>query len=450
MSNFNFTKTFSGITKFASTVGRILGRLFLPITFLMTAFDTVTGAIDGFFGTEGNLVQKLLGGLGGAFKGFMKIVTVPMDLVKSLISWIAGKFGFTEFEKLLDGFSFTELFGKAVDWLFVDLPAWFTKTFSWDNILSMLDSALNFANEIGKNLQRIIHGALNWVKSLFGFGDKGDFAEPEMPVTKDVRAFLTFEWVNDLLKPVTDFFKSIMDFDFMGFIKKIPGVGALLDYISGDDESNTVQDAGMKEQQERTKRMKQLQSDLKSGDVEGFNTEANFKKARDELKKRNSTKTSFSPSYSTLQIGKISGGIGANVIADQCSLEWEVRPVNKDDGIFVSKNIDTFVKDILLPEMKKNNPKGNIKKEIIGEVVGFNKEETSEAVNLVCNLTGDNAKETMSFGTEAGLFQNSGISTVICGPGSIEQAHTVDEYITFDQLKKCLKMLISLQEKMVN
>ena len=100
--------------------------------------------------------------------------------------------------------------------------------------------------------------------------------------------------------------------------------------------------------------------------------------------------------------------------------------------------------------MKKNNPKGNIKKEIIGEVVGFNKEETSEAANLVCNLTGDNAKETMSFGTEAGLFQYSGISTVICGPGSIEQAHTVDEYITFDQLKKCLKMLISLQEKMVN
>ena len=171
---------------------------------------------------------------------------------------------------------------------------------------------------------------------------------------------------------------------------------------------------------------------------------------RDELKKRNSKKTSFSPSYSTLQIGKISGGIGANVIPDQCSLEWEVRPINKDDGDFVSKNIDTFVKDILLPEMKKNNPKGNIKKEIIGEVVGFNKEEKSEAANLVCNLTGDNAKETMSFGTEAGLFQNSGISTVICGPGSIEQAHTVDEYITFDQLKKCLKMLISLQEKMVN
>ena len=168
---------------------------------------------------------------------------------------------------------------------------------------------------------------------------------------------------------------------------------------------------------------------------------------RDELKKRNSKKTIFSPSYSTLQIGKISGGIGANVIADQCSLEWEVRPINKEDGEFISNNIDAFAKDILIPKIKKNNPKGNIKKEIIGEVVGFNKEETSEAVNLITNLTGDNSKNTMSFGTEAGLFQNSGISTVICGPGSIEQAHTVDEYISYDQLKQCLKMLINLQKR---
>ena len=171
---------------------------------------------------------------------------------------------------------------------------------------------------------------------------------------------------------------------------------------------------------------------------------------RDALKKRNSKKTIFSPSYSTLQIGKISGGLSANVIADQCSLEWEVRPINKEDGEFISNNIDAYAKDVLIPKIKNNNPKGDIRKEVVGEVVGFNKEESSEAANLVCNLTGDNEKNTMSFGTEAGLFQDSGISTVICGPGSIKQAHTVDEYITFDQLKKCLTMLVSLQEKMTN
>ena len=134
------------------------------------------------------------------------------------------------------------------------------------------------------------------------------------------------------------------------------------------------------------------------------------------------------------------------MIADKCSLEWEVRPVNEEDENFVTKSIDDFTNNILLPKLKKNSPKGNIKKEIIGEVVGFYKEENSEAVNLVCNLTGDNSIGTMSFGTEAGLFQSSGISTVICGPGSIDQAHTVDEFISYDQLKKCLKMLVNLQK----
>ena len=98
--------------------------------------------------------------------------------------------------------------------------------------------------------------------------------------------------------------------------------------------------------------------------------------------------------------------------------------------------------------MKKTHPQADIKKEIIGEIVGFNKEENSDAVNLVCNLTGDNSRDVVSFGTEAGLFQELGISTVVCGPGSIEQAHKIDEYVSFDQLKLCLKMLIDLKDKL--
>ena len=91
---------------------------------------------------------------------------------------------------------------------------------------------------------------------------------------------------------------------------------------------------------------------------------------KNKLKSKTVKKKIFSPPYSTLQIGKISGGIGANVIADKCSLEWEVRPVNKEDESFVTKSIDDFTNNILLPKLKKNSPKGNIKKEIIGEVVG--------------------------------------------------------------------------------
>ena len=169
---------------------------------------------------------------------------------------------------------------------------------------------------------------------------------------------------------------------------------------------------------------------------------------REELKKREPKNSIFTPPYTTLGIGRIKGGLARNVIADQCVVDWELRPVVPEDGEFVNKTMDAYVKDILLPKMKKVYPKADIKKEIIGEIIGFNKEEESEAINLICNLTGDNSREVVSFGTEAGLFQEIGISTVVCGPGSIEQAHTIDEYVSFDQLKKCLKMLVDLKEQM--
>jgi len=171
---------------------------------------------------------------------------------------------------------------------------------------------------------------------------------------------------------------------------------------------------------------------------------------REELKKKIPKNSIFNPPYTTLQIGRIKGGLARNVIADQCVVDWELRPVIPEDGVFVNKIMDNYIKDTLLPEMKKIYPKSNIKKEVIGEIVGFNKEEKSEAVNLVCNLSGDNSRDVVSFGTEAGLFQELGISTVVCGPGSIEQAHKVDEYVSYDQLKLCLKMLIDLKDQMSN
>tara|TARA_X000001036_G_scaffold265548_1_gene246672 strand:- start:426 stop:950 length:525 start_codon:yes stop_codon:yes gene_type:complete len=171
---------------------------------------------------------------------------------------------------------------------------------------------------------------------------------------------------------------------------------------------------------------------------------------RQELKEREPKNSIFTPPYTTLQIGRIKGGIARNVIADQCTVDWELRPVVFEDGVFVNQTMDKYVKDVLLPDMKKTHPESSIKKEIIGEIIGFNKEEKSEAVNLICNLTGDNSRDVVSFGTEAGLFQELGISTVVCGPGSIEQAHKTDEYVSFNELKRCLEMLIDLKEQISN
>ena len=162
---------------------------------------------------------------------------------------------------------------------------------------------------------------------------------------------------------------------------------------------------------------------------------------REDLKKRTPKDSVFIPPYTTLQIGGILGGIARNVIADKCKIDWELRPVIKEDGIYVNSEIDRFAFEKLLPKMQKIYPKSSIKKEIIGEIIGFNRIKKSDACELISTLTGDNSREVVSFGTEAGLFQEIGISTVVCGPGSIEQAHKVDEFILLNELKKCLLLL---------
>jgi len=91
-----------------------------------------------------------------------------------------------------------------------------------------------------------------------------------------------------------------------------------------------------------------------------------------------------------------------------------------------------------------------LKKDIIGEIVGFDREDKSDACELISSLTGDNSRQVVSFGTEAGLFQEIGISTVVCGPGSIEQAHKIDEFIVLDELKKCLNLLDGIKIKSVS
>ena len=168
---------------------------------------------------------------------------------------------------------------------------------------------------------------------------------------------------------------------------------------------------------------------------------------REKLKERAPKDSIFEPPYSTLQVGGIFGGIAHNVIADKCHVNWETRPVVKEDGIFLNKELDKYVNEVLLPEMKKIYPNSSIKKKIIGEIIGFERIENSEACEFVSSITGDNSREVVSFGTEAGLFQEIGISTAVCGPGSIEQAHKIDEFIELNEINKCLKFLEGVKNK---
>ena len=168
---------------------------------------------------------------------------------------------------------------------------------------------------------------------------------------------------------------------------------------------------------------------------------------RQKLKDRVPKDSIFTPPYSTLSIGGIFGGIAHNVIADKCHVKWETRPVIKEDAKFLNSELDKYVNEELLPAMKKVYPESNIRKEVIGEIIGFDRDKDSEACEFVSSITGDNSREVVSFGTEAGLFQEIGISTAVCGPGSIEQAHKIDEFIKLDEIHKCLNFLDGVKDK---
>ncbi|WMT91672.1 acetylornithine deacetylase [Pelagibacterium sp. H642] len=166
------------------------------------------------------------------------------------------------------------------------------------------------------------------------------------------------------------------------------------------------------------------------------------------LKTRAPEGSRFDPPWSTIQIGKMAGGIARNIIAGSCSVEWEFRPVNGADFTFTHDEIRGFVENVLLPRMQAVHPDAAVITETIGEVAGLEPMSRSEAVELVRALTGnDEPAECVSFSTEAGLFQELGIDTVVCGPGSIEQAHKPDEFVELDQLSACLAMIEGLEKQ---
>jgi len=169
----------------------------------------------------------------------------------------------------------------------------------------------------------------------------------------------------------------------------------------------------------------------------------------EELRKKTGPDSArFSPPWTTLQTGRIEGGLARNVIARHCSVDWEMRPVREDDAREVKAALESYCRDVLLPQMRAVYPDADIVTEVIGEVAGLAVMSDNEARDIVTALTGANLCDVVAFGTEAGLFQSLGMSVVVCGPGSIAQAHQPDEFVAVDQLEKCLGMLTGLERSL--
>ena len=135
-----------------------------------------------------------------------------------------------------------------------------------------------------------------------------------------------------------------------------------------------------------------------------------------------------------------------NVIAGQARVDWEMRPVRRADAGYVKDELKRYVEEALLPAMRAVSPGAGVTTEVIGEVGGLEPADDNEAREIVAALTGRGAADVVSFGTEAGLFQDFGMSAVVCGPGSIAQAHKADEFVAVDQLRQCVDMLARLAE----
>jgi len=165
---------------------------------------------------------------------------------------------------------------------------------------------------------------------------------------------------------------------------------------------------------------------------------------REELRVRAPEGSRFDPPETTLQVGRIFGGTSHNVIAERAEVDWELRPVTEADKTHAVETMRAYAEDVLLPAMRAVHGAAAIETEVVGDVMGLTPMAESEAIQLVTELTGVNETGLVPFGTEAGLFQAAGISTVVCGPGSIAQAHKADEFVEIDQLGACLGMLEGL------
>jgi len=165
---------------------------------------------------------------------------------------------------------------------------------------------------------------------------------------------------------------------------------------------------------------------------------------RQSLRDRAPANSRFEPPETTINIGGIHGGVAHNVIVGKANVDWEMRPVQDSDADFVKQEIGSYVDEQLLPAMRAVHPAANIHVHTHGEVMGLEPMEKNAARDLVAELTGANGADVVSFGTEAGIFQSIGMDAVVCGPGSIAQAHKPDEYVAIDQLDQCLEMLAKL------
>lgn len=152
----------------------------------------------------------------------------------------------------------------------------------------------------------------------------------------------------------------------------------------------------------------------------------------------------FDPPFSTVQTGTIKGGRVLNIVPADCEFDFEVRTLPEFDAQAVVDELQRYAQDQLLPQMQAVQADTGIALQPLSAYPGLATAADSEAAELLALLSGSRAFGTVAFGTEGGLFHQAGIPTVVCGPGSMDQGHKPDEFISLEQLRACDAMLLRL------
>ena len=156
----------------------------------------------------------------------------------------------------------------------------------------------------------------------------------------------------------------------------------------------------------------------------------------------------FDPAFSTVHVGTIEGGNARNILARTCTFGWEFRGLPGVDQKRALAHLEAYADRVVLPRLTRYAPDARIETHADIEVPGLRAEPGSIAETLAKKLARSNNTSSVSFATEAGQFQKAGIPTVVCGPGSIAQAHQPDEFIELSQIEAGLAFMRRLAEEL--
>ena len=156
----------------------------------------------------------------------------------------------------------------------------------------------------------------------------------------------------------------------------------------------------------------------------------------------------FDVPFTTLQTGVISGGTAGNIVPRECIFQFEFRYLPGADPDALEREIKDYAERVILPEMQRSDPNTVISIETKAEIPGLNTAEEDKVTCLAQALSRNKSTGKVAYATEGGLFQQAGIPAIICGPGSIEQAHKPDEYVTLEQVALCESFMERLLEQM--